>query len=116
MTLLKASDVTVYAIGFLEQPAAAARPTQQLDAAADGRGNRRPGVLPVAMKEVEEVYDKVLAEISGQYTLGYISTNTATDGAWRKVEIKVTRRRARVRTRKGYFAPCRSRKRLICRR
>ena len=41
------------------------------------------------MKDVESAYDKVLAEIKGQYHLGYLSTNTAKDGAWRKVEIRV---------------------------
>ena len=28
------------------------------------------------MKDVESAYDKVLAEIKGQYHLGYLSTNT----------------------------------------
>ena len=59
--------------------------------------------FPTAMKDVETAYDKVLAEIKGQYHLGYLSTNTATDGAWRKVEVKVKRPGLKVRTRKGYF-------------
>ena len=50
---------------------------------------------------------KVLAEIKGQYHVGYLSTNTAKDGAWRKVDIRVKRPDARVRTRKGYFGPYR---------
>ena len=62
--------------------------------------------FPTAMKDVESAYEKVLAEINGQYHLGYLSSNTATDGAWRKVEIK---RQApgdlRLRARKGYFGP-----------
>jgi VWFA-related protein len=56
------------------------------------------------MDDVESAYDKVLAEINGQYHLGYTSTNTAADGTWRKVEIKVKRGDLRVRTRPGYFA------------
>jgi hypothetical protein len=47
----------------------------------------------------------VLAEINGQYHLGYVSTNPATDGAWRKVDIKLKRGDLRVRARKGYFGP-----------
>ncbi|MDP2389874.1 MAG: hypothetical protein Q8N52_06055, partial [Acidobacteriota bacterium] len=58
-----------------------------------------------SMKGVEEAYDQVLAEIAGQYHLGYLSDNTTADGAWRKVEIKVKRPDTRVRARKGYFAP-----------
>ncbi len=45
-----------------------------------------------------------MAEIRGQYHLGYSSTNPTSDGAWRKVEVKVTRPDLRIRTRKGYFA------------
>jgi len=57
------------------------------------------------MKQVESAYDKVLAEIKGQYHLGYHSTNAAQDGAWRKVQIRVTRPDVRLRSRTGYFAP-----------
>jgi hypothetical protein len=49
-------------------------------------------------------------QIRAQYSLGYVSTNTATDGSWRKVEIKVRRpdsKDLRVQSRKGYFAPYR---------
>ena len=61
--------------------------------------------FPTAMKDVESAYEKVLAEINGQYHLGYVSTNPATDGAWRKVEIKVKRAGLKLRHGKGYFAP-----------
>ena len=52
----------------------------------------------------------MLAEIRAQYTIGYLSTNDKTDGAWRKVEIKVETPKAGAATsaasaRKGYFAP-----------
>ena len=63
--------------------------------------------FPLSVKELDQIYEKVLAEIRAQYTIGYLSTNTRTDGAWRKVDIKVTRndgRQYRVRARKGYFA------------
>jgi VWFA-related protein len=59
--------------------------------------------FPNAMKDVESAYDKVLAEIKGQYHLGYQSSNTTKDGAWRKVEIRLKRPDLRVRSRKGYF-------------
>jgi Ca-activated chloride channel family protein len=60
------------------------------------------------MKDVEAAYDKVVAQIRAQYSVGYVSTNTKPDGEWRKVEIRVRRpdlRDARVQSRKGYFAP-----------
>jgi len=104
MDLLKASQVTVYAIGLLESSGSARAQLQmtlrQLVEATGGQA-----FFPTAMKDVESTYEKVLAEIKGQYHLGYQSTNDKTDGAWRKVEIKVKRQDLRVRSRKGYFGP-----------
>ena len=104
LDLLKASQVTVYAIGLVENTGSARTQLQMtLRQIAETTGGQ--AFFPTAMKEVETAYDKVLAEINGQYHLGYVSTNKATDGAWRKVEIKVKRGDLRVRTRKGYYAP-----------
>ena len=104
LTLLKASNVTVYAIGLVENTGSARAQMQmtlrQLTEATGGQA-----FFPMAMKDVESAYDKVLAEIKGQYHLGYHSTNPARDGAWRKVEIRVNRPDVRIRSRKGYFGP-----------
>jgi Ca-activated chloride channel family protein len=104
LTLLKASSVTVYAIGLMASTGSY-RPTLQMTLMqlADATGGQ--AFFPSSMKEVEGAYEKVLAEIKGQYHLGYLPANTATDGAWRKVAITVKRPDARVRARKGYFAP-----------
>jgi Ca-activated chloride channel family protein len=60
--------------------------------------------FPSALKDLESSYEKVLAEIKAQYHLGYLPSNVARDGNWRKVEIKLKRSDLKVRTRKGYFA------------
>lgn len=104
MTLLKASNVTVYAIGLVDNTGSARALLQMtLRQLAETTGGL--AFFPTAMKDVESAYDKVLAEIKGQYHLGYLSTNTARDGAWRKVEIKVKRPDVRIRSRKGYYGP-----------
>ena len=108
MDLLKASQVTVYAVGLLEhtgrQRAELTMRLQQMTEATGGQA-----FMPSSLKELDASYEKVLAEIKSQYQLGYQSTNTAFDGAWRKVEIKVkqtaTRPDVKLRSRKGYFAP-----------
>jgi VWFA-related protein len=105
--LLKASDVTVYAIGELEHapPSAATEARMVLQRIAETTGGQ--AFFPVSVRELDHVYEKVLAEIRAQYLIGYLSTNQKTDGAWRKVDVKVTRkdgRGYRVRMRKGYFA------------
>jgi len=108
LNALRASDVSVYAIGFLEHQPSSVRTQQrlQLSQLADLTGGQ--AFFPVSMKEVESMYDRVVAEIDSRYLLGYISSDRRTDGAWRSVEVKLTRpdlRQVKIRTRKGYFAP-----------
>ena len=104
MDLLKASHVTVYAIGLIENTGSARGQMQMtLRQLAESTGGQ--AFFPTAMRDVESAYDKVLAEIRGQYHLGYQSSNARTTGGWRKVEIKVKRPDIRVRARKGYFGP-----------
>lgn len=105
MTLLKASDVTVYAIGLLEHQFASARTDQRMRLQQIAESTGGQAFFPTSMKEVEAMYERVLAEMRAQYSLGYSSRNDRTDGAWRKVEIKLTRQQFKIRTRKGYFAP-----------
>jgi Ca-activated chloride channel homolog len=112
--LLRASDVTVYAIGALDHQSGAPRNAQRmiLEQIADATGGQ--AYFPTSVKEVDKIYEHVVAEIRAQYAIGYVSTNGKTDGAWRKVDIKVTRPDAKdlkVRSRKGYFAPYRDRAR-----
>jgi Ca-activated chloride channel homolog len=107
MGLLKSSDVTVYAIGELEHQPSSLKSAQRLllQQIADVTGGE--AFFPLSIKELDRMYEKVVAEVHAQYTLGYLSTNEKRDGAWRKVEIKVGRRDGhdyRVRSRRGYFA------------
>lgn len=108
MELLKASDVTLYAIGSLGRRSLSFRLPQQmvLRQIADVTGGQ--AFFPASIKELDKVYEQVLAEIRAQYTIGYLSTNSKTDGAWRKVDVKLNKpgvRGLRLRSRKGYFAP-----------
>jgi Ca-activated chloride channel homolog len=105
--LLKASDATVYAIGYLEQYSSASRlePRLELERFAGLTGGQ--AFFPSSLKEVDKMYEKIQREIAARYTIGYTSTDTRTDGAWRQVEVRLKRKDlkgARVRTRGGYFA------------
>ncbi len=108
MNLLRASDVTVYAIGALDnQP----QSTQTMLRSLLGHFAATTGgsaFFPGSGKQLDRIYDQVLGEVRAQYTLGYVSTNENADGTWRKVEIKITRadaNRLDVRARKGYYGP-----------
>jgi Ca-activated chloride channel family protein len=107
LRLLRASDVTVYAMGFLTNRGTTRLLLQsKLMEIARLTGGR--AAFPASMKELDPMYAAIAAEIHGQYVLGYVPTNTARDGKWRKVEIKLKRAPAeklQLRTREGYFAP-----------
>jgi Ca-activated chloride channel family protein len=108
LTLLRASDVAVYAIGLLEHQLTSVKLElrMRLQQMAEETGGL--AFFPSSVKDLDGVYDKVQADIKGQYTLGYVSTNDRADGTWRKVEIRVNRagpKNWKIRTRKGYFAP-----------
>ena len=104
LDLLKASDVTVYAIGMLEHQMQSTKMQQRMTIQQMAEVTGGQAFFPLAVKELDKVYEKVVAEIRAQYTIGFQSTNQKTDGAWRKVEVKVVRKDLRVRSRRGYFA------------
>jgi len=105
LDLLKASDVTVYAIGMLEHQMQSTKMQQRMTIQQMAEVTGGQAFFPATVKELDKVYEKVVAEIRAQYTIGFQSTNEKTDGAWRKVEVKVARKDLRVRSRRGYFAP-----------
>ena len=51
-----------------------------------------------------KIFQTIEAEMRGQYALGYVPTNRAHDGSFRKLEVRVHKPGMRVHTRKGYFA------------
>jgi len=106
MTLIRASDVTVYSVGFLEHSRGRIEERAHLMQIAEATGGQ--AFFPTTMKDIDASYDKVVAQIRAQYSVAYTSTNTRQDGAWRKVEIRVTRpdlKGSKILARRGYFAP-----------
>jgi VWFA-related protein len=55
--------------------------------------------------ELEQHYRRIIEELHRRYVIGYTSTNSARDGAWRTVEIQAHDESVRIRTRGGYYAP-----------
>lgn len=104
MDLLKASQVTVYAVGLVERTGSARNELRmRMQQMAEATGGQV--FFPSELKDLDASYEKVLDEIKAQYQLGYASSNLAQDGTWRKVDIKVKRPGVKLRSRKGYFAP-----------
>lgn len=53
---------------------------------------------------LSKIFQIIEEEMRSQYALGYVSTNRAHDGSFRKLQVRVHQPGLRVRTRKGYFA------------
>lgn len=107
--LVRASDATIYAIGFLQHQSSRGAMDQRLRLQQIAEATGGQAFFPGSLKELDGVYTKIAEEVAARYTLGYQST-ALPDGAWRDVDIRVTRpelKGAKVRTRKGYFAPVR---------
>jgi Ca-activated chloride channel homolog len=61
--------------------------------------------FPADVSELAAQYDRVVENLRRRYVLGYASTNSERNGAWRRVEIQPHEAELTVTTRGGYFAP-----------
>jgi Ca-activated chloride channel family protein len=105
--LIRSTNVTVYPVAFaggrgVGTPSAI-RARAFLGELAKSSGGEvfRPG----AYRELAEIYNRILDELSTQYVLGYVSDNPKRDGKYRRLEVEVRRPGLRVRHRPGYNAP-----------
>jgi len=107
LDLCKASDVTVYTVGYLEhQGSGRMQQRSELERMAALTGGQ--GYFPGVAKDLDGVFDKIREELAARYSLGYLSSDPRTDGSWRSVDIKLLRKDlkgVKLRTRSGYFAP-----------
>ena len=68
---------------------------------SDPTGGRtfRVKKIPVA-----EIFGIIQEEMRSQYAIGYVSSNRAQDGTFRKLQVRVVPKRLKVEARKGYYA------------
>jgi len=60
---------------------------------------------PGSIRDLDSVYARIGDELRSQYTVGYVSSNPAQDGGWRRIELRVRGRRdLQVRHRTGYYS------------
>ncbi len=87
----------------VNQRAAYEEARQQMEMIAEQTGARM--YAPNRIQDLSRAYAEIADDLRVQYTLGYSSTNTSKDGAWRKVKVSILNRPdLAVRTRKGYYA------------
>lgn len=100
----QASNAVIYTIALVAPGARDANPRllKELAQASGGESFR-----PDAPREITEALGQIARDIRHTYTVGYTPTNTARDGAFRRVRIVVTAPPGRplvVRSRAGYVA------------
>ena len=105
-SFIREQDVQMYAIGILDPATGAGR--DALAQLTDVTGGR--AFFPNSAYEMADICKKIAAELKNQYVIGYRSTNTAKDGAWRKIRVKVATPKGKdiaslgVRFKQGYYA------------
>ena len=56
---------------------------------------------------VEKIFETIEEEMRSQYAIGYVSTNRAHDGSFRKLQVRVLPKGLKAAARKGYYAAIR---------
>src|SRR5262249_25492366 len=55
-------------------------------------------------EKLRQAFEQISQELRSQYNIGYTSTNTNLDGAFRKIEIKPKQGEYKIQARSGYYA------------
>ena len=102
------AEVTVYAVGLGIAPSGGNTADETGRAryfltTLSGETGGQP-FFPRGLSELDGVYDRIARELSTQYSLGYVSSNTRRDGKWRKVVVHSGRGGLVLRHRAGYYA------------
>jgi VWFA-related protein len=99
-----AANATIYAVDMGERTMTGAAGEMAASGALRNFASKSGGryVPTPGGRELREAFGEIVEELSNQYTVGYRPTNTARDGRWRNIEVKVSRPDVAARTRKGY--------------
>ena len=111
--MVKEADVQVYAVGIYEPYASRSRTPEELNGPsllneiAEMTGGRQ---FPVEnLNDLPDIAQKIGRELRSLYVIGYRPTETARDGKWRKIQVKLHLPRGlpplQVYSKSGYYAP-----------
>lgn len=101
-----AANATIYAV-YMSDPQMNQVARMSSAGALKNYANKSGGrfVSKPSGRALDEAFREILQELSNQYTLGYRPNNTARDGRWRAIQLKLSRPELSARTRSGYRAP-----------
>src|SRR6266540_3507219 len=99
------SEVVIYSIGIGDQGRGGVA-EGVLKKLSDSTGGR--AVFPKNARDLDKAFAQLEQDLRQQYLLAYEPKNEATDGGFRKLEIRVVNKNAKdlkIRHRRGYYAP-----------
>ncbi|MFB3906244.1 MAG: VWA domain-containing protein [Acidobacteriota bacterium] len=115
---IQEADVQVHIVAFLDSDLSSEggffgvfksereKVTKAITDIADMAGGRV--IFPENVDQLKPAFASIAQDLRNQYRLGYISSNSAKDGTWRRVDVQVREAKEkglRVRAKKGYTAP-----------
>jgi VWFA-related protein len=101
LSMAQHADVTIYTIST-NRSGAEGRGDKVLRTLADVTGGHT--FFPFEAGDLAANFQEIARELRSQYSLAYVSTNTAHDGTFRKITIQPIDKNLLVRARSGYFA------------
>jgi VWFA-related protein len=108
LELARKTEIAIYAISL--------RPDTPLSREREGQGRARYFLTALArdtggqvyfpdrLSDLDSVYTRIASDLRSQYTLGYVSSNAARDGRWRRILVRTPQRdELRSRHKLGYY-------------
>jgi VWFA-related protein len=106
LDLAKRSETSIYAIalrGSDVQTKGFREAEYVMKTLAQETGGR--SFFPAKIEDLTGVYSQIADELASQYTIGYTSKNPRRDGAWRRIDVRISRPSVTARSKRGYYAP-----------
>jgi Ca-activated chloride channel homolog len=101
MARVEASDAMLYTVGF---GAGATIPALRSSLEGYARSTGGRAFFPREAKDLDAVFEQIVAELANQYVLSYSSTNPERDNSWREIRVRVRSGEYDIRARRGYRA------------
>ncbi len=102
LAMAQRAEVTLYTIST-NRSGVQGRGDKVLRRLAEETGGR--AFFPFEASELAADFQEIGRELRSQYSVAYVSTNTAHDGTFRNITIQPQEKGLRVRAKAGYFAP-----------
>lgn len=96
------AEVTIFAIST-NRTGASGRGDKVMKRLAEETGGR--AFFPFSVRDLAANFHEIARELRSQYSLAYVSSNSAHDGTFRQISIEALEKNVRVRAKAGYFAP-----------